>query len=135
VLRVTAVEIDAGDFALSAHREIATPAFVANEIVATVPANTNALTLLPLRHAVAGKIDNPGDLMPRHARVLNSRPKTFFDQRVAMANPARFYLHPHLSRSGLGNLALDQFKIAACLTNLRCFHFHHYLNFLPNSLF
>src|SRR5207302_9339175 len=46
VFGVTAVEIDAGDFAIRAHAEISATAFVANKIVSAVPADTNALALL-----------------------------------------------------------------------------------------
>src|SRR5438132_2299796 len=61
VLGVTAIEIDAGHLAIGAHRKIAAPTLVADEIVSAMPADTDALSFRPIGHAVADKIDNSGN--------------------------------------------------------------------------
>ena len=95
-----------------------------------MPADADAVALFPVRDAIAQSIDNSSDFVSRHPRILNSREKTFFDDDVAVANSARFNLHAHLSAPRLRNVALDDFKIAACFTDLRCFHFRsHFLLF------
>src|SRR5262249_21598449 len=127
VSRTPASKIAAGPFAMSAHGEIAAPAFVADEIVAAVPADANAVTFFPTRDALAHCIDASGKFMTRNTRILKTRPQTFFDQHVAVTNPAGFNFHAHLSRTGLGNFSFDQFKISAWFSNLRCFHFSHKL--------
>jgi hypothetical protein len=105
-----------------AHCEIATPAFVANKIVSTVPANTDALACFPIRNAVACKIDNSRDFMTRDARIFDTGPQTFLYERVAVTNAARFDFDPNLSRTGLRNFAIDDFEIAAGFADLRDFH-------------
>jgi hypothetical protein len=71
VFGVAAVEIEPGDLAINAHREIAAPAGIADETMTTMPTDTDPLTLFPARDAVADRIDSPGNLMTRHARILN----------------------------------------------------------------
>src|SRR5579864_4520200 len=107
VLGITAIEVDSGDFARGAHREIAAPALVAHKIVSAMPTNTNALTFVPVRNAISKRIDASGDFMSGYAWILKARPKSFFDENIAMTNAARFNFHTHLSRSWLRNFSLD----------------------------
>src|SRR5436190_20975705 len=83
VFGVTTIKIDARDFAINAHSEIAATALVAHEIMPAVPADADALALLPVRDAIAQGIDAPRDFMAWHTRILKSRPQTVFDQDIA----------------------------------------------------
>src|SRR5262245_35689319 len=123
VLGVPAIEIYAGDFPVDAHREIASPAVVTSETVSTVPTDANALTRFPGGDTAADCIETSRDLMTWHTRVLESWPPTFFHKHVAMANAAHLHLHPHLSGTGLRNVALDELPFATRFANLRQFHF------------
>ena len=98
VFGIAAVEIDTGDFAIHAHREIAAPALFADETMSAMPADANALTFLPGGDVVSDRVDLPGDFMTRHAWILQSGPETFFDKHVAVANAARFHFHANLCR-------------------------------------
>src|SRR3954464_10074773 len=53
VLRVTAVEVDPGNLALHAHREVAPAAGITNKTMSAVPANANSLASAPLGHVSA----------------------------------------------------------------------------------
>src|SRR5262249_29660136 len=120
-------EINSGDFAIQAHAEVTATTFIANEVVSAMPADTDAIAFFPIRDALAHCVDASGNFMTRNTRILKTRPQTFFDQHVAVTNPARFNFHAHLSRTGLGNFSFDQFKISTWFTNLRYFHFSHKL--------
>src|SRR5437899_12918478 len=70
VFGVTAVEIDAGDFAIDAHREIAAPPLRADETMPAMPAYTNALAFFPVRHAITDCVDAAGNFMTRPSSLL-----------------------------------------------------------------
>jgi len=107
VFGITAVKVDAGDLAGGAHRKIAAPALVAHKIVSAMPANTNALTFVPVRNVISNRIDASGDFMSGDAWILKAGPQSFFDENIAMTNAARFNFHAHLSRSWLRNFSFD----------------------------
>jgi hypothetical protein len=88
-----------------------------------MPAHTYALPFIPCCDVVADGIDASGDFVPRHTRILKSRPYTVFDQHIAVANTAGFNLHAHLSGARLRNIAFYQFPISAWSTYLSCFHY------------
>jgi hypothetical protein len=87
-----------------------------------VPAHTNALSDLPLRHIGADLIDAAGNLVSGNAGILNARPKTFFHQRIAVADAAGFDFDAHLPAPGLGSWTLDDFEISTWLADLNGFH-------------
>ena len=64
--------------------------------MSAMPADADALTLLPCGDVAADRIDASGDFMTRHARILKPGPETFFDEHIAVANAARFDFHAHL---------------------------------------
>src|SRR5206468_11879439 len=101
VLGVTAVEIDACHLAIHTHREVTAPALFALEAMATVPAYADALPNLPLRDAVADRVDAASNLMAWYTGVFKARPQSVFDKHVTMANPARLDLQPHLPQTRL----------------------------------
>src|SRR5438093_9323278 len=125
VFGITAVERDAGrqqrDFAC---KELALPAVIAIAAVAAVPANPDALASLPWLHAFAHSVNNSNHLVSRHTWILNTRPESFFDQRIAVTNSARIDLDPHPPRLRLGNISFNQFERPAGtrdLNNTHCF--------------
>src|SRR4029434_57717 len=107
VLSVASVEIDPGHLAIDAHREVAAPAWFADETMSAVPACADALPGLPRGDVFADCVDASGDFVTRDARILKPRPQTFFDKRIAVADATRIYLHANLSRSRLRDIALD----------------------------
>ena len=125
MLGIPAVEIDARDLAIDAHREIAAPALFALEAMSTVPPDTDTLTVLPASDTATERIDPPGDFMARHTGILNPGPETFFDEHVAVANAARLHLHANLSRARLRDVAFYQFPISAWFADLRRLHCIH----------
>ena len=80
---------------------------IAIPAIAAVPANTDALTGFPWLHSFSYGIDNSDDLVPRHARILNTGPEPFFDQRIAVTNATRFHFDSNPSRLRLGNVAFN----------------------------
>jgi hypothetical protein len=107
ILSITAVEIDSGDFAFHAHREITAPAWLANKAMTSMPANPYSLTFAPLSHLASHGVDSTGYLVTRHARVLNPRPIPVLDQNIAVANSTHFYFHPDLARTRFRRVAID----------------------------
>jgi hypothetical protein len=97
---------------------------VAGKIMSTVPADPNALALLPSNDTSAYRVDPAGDFVPRHARILKSRPETFLHQDIAVANAARLYFHANLPGTRLRDIAFHQFPISTGFADLRRLHFH-----------
>ena len=124
VLGISAVEIDAGDFAFDAHGEIATLALFAHETMSAMPAYADALTFLPFNDVIADCIDAARDFMTRHTRILKPGPKTLLDDKIAVANAARVHFHANLPSARLRDVAFHQFEVSTGLADLRCFHFH-----------
>jgi len=92
--------------------------------MSAVPAYADPLTFFPLRDFVADCIDASRNFMTRHTRKLKPRPETFFDDKIAVANTARFHFHANLPRARLRDIAFHQFKISAGFANLRRLHLH-----------
>src|SRR5215203_4763265 len=74
VFSVSAVEVDAGNLSIDAHREVSATTLFAHEAVAAVPANTNALTETPCGDVVAECMDPSGNLVTGYARILQTGP-------------------------------------------------------------
>jgi hypothetical protein len=72
-----------------------------------VPAYADALPGLPSGDVFADGVNATGDFVTRDARILKTRPQTFFDESIAVADAGRIYLHANLSRPGLGDIAFD----------------------------
>src|SRR5690242_20193439 len=53
ILSIAAIEIDAGDFAIAAHRKIAAAALLTDKIMPAVPTDANALSFFPTCDAAA----------------------------------------------------------------------------------
>jgi hypothetical protein len=106
VLSVTAIVVDAGNFAIDAHREISAPAFIADEIVSTVPADADALTQSPRSDVITNRIDPPRDFVTGNPRILNGQ-NTFLDDGIAMTDSARFNLQKNFAWFGFRNVTFN----------------------------
>lgn len=127
VFRVAAVVAEAWDERLLAKHEVAVTAMRAVAAMPAVPAHADALPLLPALHTRAAPFDHARDLMSRYARKLQSRPKTFLRERIAVADTAGLHLDQHVSFGRLRHIALDDFQRAVRLRHLHCLHLCHRL--------
>ncbi len=119
---VSAVVADPRDFQIPAIAKIPAPALEARAVLASVPADADALAPLPLRDTGAQFIDDTGDFVPWNARILNAGPRPFLNQRVAVADATGLDLDANVSRTRLRDFALDNLKIASWALNLGYFH-------------
>jgi hypothetical protein len=95
-----------------------------------MPAHPHALARFPLGDPGADRIHRPDHFMAGNARILNTRPMAFLDQRVTMANATGLDLDPHLAGAGLRNFTFNQFKRPAGPGDLGSTHFwHNHLQF------
>jgi hypothetical protein len=90
--------------------------------VAAVPADANALALLPAGNIGTEFIDDARDFVSRNTGILNSWPSAFFREHVTVADPAGLHFDEHLSRTRLRNFVLDDLEIASRLGDLYCLH-------------
>src|SRR5215472_6641469 len=125
VLGISTIEIETGDFAIDTHREISAAALLADEIMAAVPTDTDALPHSPCCDLVAKYLDASRNFVAGNARILKTGPKSLLDQRIAMTDPARFNLDQDFAGVWLRDFAFNQFPISVSLADLRCFHFAH----------
>src|SRR5579862_7026057 len=119
---VSAVITDARDFQIPAIAEVSSSAGSTGVVLAAVPADAGALSLLPSGNTGAHFIDDARHLMSGSAGILNPGPKAFFREAVTVANTTRLHLDPDLSGTRLRNLALDDLEIGSRLGNLCYFH-------------
>src|SRR5258706_14477606 len=78
VVRVAAVHADAGNARSHAAREeVAASAGIAPAAMAAVPAEADALPDLPRRDSRSERVDDAGNLVPGHPRVLDAGPEAF----------------------------------------------------------
>src|SRR5262249_29514909 len=119
----TAVVAKSWNLQVGAIHEVTAAGGQASPILTAMPANANSLPLRPVRDTRAGFVDHASHLVPGHARVHQARPAAFLGEDIAVAASARLDANPHLPRSRLGHLPLDDLEVRACLRDLR--HFHH----------
>ena len=110
---VSAVIADARNFQVPAIAKISAPARETRAVLAAVPADTDALPLLPLGNTRTQFIDDARDFVSRNAGILNSGPRAFFREHVTVANATGLHLDAHLSCTRLRNLALDDLEICS----------------------
>src|SRR5712692_5675318 len=87
-----------------------------------MPADANALSPLPSSDLGAQFIDDACHFVPRHPRILNSRPEAFFHEYVTVANTTGLHSNAHLSPTRFGNLAFNYFETCSRLRNLCHLH-------------
>ncbi len=114
--------------------EIALAACGAGEVVTAMPADADAVALLPGGHPRPWFVHYARNLMAGNARILNARERAVFHKMVAEANAASLHFNAHLPGPGLWNFALNNFKIAARFGNLHYFHFRHWGIRLSNEM-
>src|SRR2546425_9476384 len=109
-------------FQISAVAEIPPAARQALSVLTAMPAHSHALALLPFGYTGAQLVDHPHDFVPRNTGVLNPRPSSFFDEHVAVTDPAGLHFDAHVSRAWLRHLSLDDLEISSWFANLCCLH-------------
>ena len=119
---VSAIVANAGDFHVLAVAKISPPASEARSVVATMPADADALALRPPGNTGTELVEDARDLVSWNARILNSRPQTVFRKHVTVANATGLHFDAHLSYSRRRNLALDDLEIGSSLGNLGRLH-------------
>jgi hypothetical protein len=75
--------------------------------------------------AGAQRIDDAGDLVSRHARVLQPRPLAFLRECIAVADAAGVDSHQHLAGARLRHLAFDDLDGAFRLGDHGRLHLAH----------
>src|SRR6516162_6870913 len=60
--------------------------------------------------------------MARNARIGDSWPAAFDDDRIAVAHTTCLNFDAHLSRAWIGNLQFNDSKTGSSLSHLGCFH-------------
>ena len=120
IVRIAAVESDAGNLPILAEDEVAAPAGRAVVAVPAVPSQAHALARLEQGHIRAHRIHHPGNLVPRHARIRNPGKQSKLGNRIAVANAASLHAYAHMARPRLRKLLLHQFKSPARGGNLHC---------------
>ena len=126
VIRIAAIEIDAGDLMVfGAGEEIAAAAFIAMAAMFAMPADADALAGFPFRDARADGVDDADDFVAGDAGILNAGEQAGFGNGIAMANAAGLDFDPDGAGTGLGNFAFDEFKGSVGFGNLSSAHFWH----------
>jgi len=104
---------------------VAPAAAVAMAAVPSMPADAHAVTLLPLGDLRAERIDDAGDLVAGHTRILDSRKQSLGGQDVAVTDPAGFHAHADLAGSGIGDVAFDELEFGARFREREGTHLGH----------
>src|ERR1700731_1261617 len=118
VFGVTSIKRDASDFPELTEDEVAASAGVALKAMSAIPSHAYPLTGLPQGDVGADGVDASGNLVARYARILNSRPHAFLNQRVAVADATGFYFNADSPASGLRRRTLNDFEIISGLADL-----------------
>jgi hypothetical protein len=87
-----------------------------------VPANTHALSRLPLGNSRTEFVDDARDFVTWNTGILNPGPRAIFGQRVTVTNTARLHLDAHLPRTRSRNLSFHNLEIRSGTGNLRGLH-------------
>src|SRR4029077_8144684 len=115
----------AGDFLLRAVGKIAAPAVEARVVLSAVPADADALALLPIGDARTEVGNDAGDFVAGRTRVGQAGPVPVFDQTVAEADAAGLHVDADLAGAGLRDFALLEFEGGAGFGDHGDFHFWH----------
>ena len=93
--------------------------------VPAVPADRGALADLPADDAGADGVNDPGDLVAGHTRVLQAGPRPLLGKRVTVTDATRLDPNSHRPRAGLWDLALDELERTVGITHLSRSHRGH----------
>ncbi len=130
MLRVAAIEAEASDFLLRAVCEIAAAAIEASVVLSAMPADADALALLPGRDAGAELGDDARDFVAGGTGIDHAGPQSVLDEVVAEADTAGLHADADLAGAGLGDFALLEFEVRAGFRDDGDFHFWHLVIFL-----
>src|SRR4029434_7002095 len=78
-----------------------------------------------LRSSDLHRIDDSGDLMSRHPRVLDAGRGAFLCNGIGVTNTACFNLDAHRSNAGLRNFTLNELQCALGTSHLHNTHLRH----------
>src|SRR6185312_4099580 len=102
-----------GDDAGLAVHQIAAPAAAAAIAIAARRADRHAVTLAPTLHALAQRVDTPGDLVTRRERELQTRPLAVDEDRIGVADAASFHGDPHSAGRRVGQCSIDKGQLSS----------------------
>ena len=90
--------------------EITAPTGITVAAMSAMPADPDALSRGPSGHVCADRIDDAGDFVPGHARILDAGEEPFLCVHVTVADAAGLNLDSYRSDARLRNLALDELE-------------------------
>src|SRR5439155_7567394 len=108
-----------------AGKELAPLAMIATPAIAAVPADAHPLARFQLADARTDGIDDSGHFVARNSGILNPRPESFLDQRIAVADAARLDFDPDRSRARLRDRPFHNLNSALTPRDLRNPHRRH----------
>ena len=79
--------------------------------------------ILPRIYILANFLDHAGNFMSGNSWVLNTRPKAFLEQHVAMADATSLDFDAHPAGFRRSDRTVNQIQCAACLAHLNGFQF------------
>ncbi len=92
-----------------------------------MPADTDALSGLPVSDAFADGVDASGNFVTGDAGILLPRPNPFLDADITVADATGFHFDAHLRAARLRDAALHNFEVAVGFCYLHCLHGSHFL--------
>ena len=119
---ISSVIADARNFQIPAIAKISAPTLETRAVMAAVPTDTHALAYSPPGNTGTNLMNDTGYLVPWHARIFDARSRALFGEQVAMTDAAGMDLDKNVSRTGLGNLALNDLEIGPGFGNRRGSH-------------
>jgi hypothetical protein len=126
-LLVATIKREAGYLLVFTIDEVSRAAGGTSVVMAAVPADTDAVALLPLANAAAEFVNHAGNFVAWNAWVLQAGPVAVLHQVIAEADATGLYLNENLAGTGRRYLAFHDLKIASGLGDLNCFHIRHEL--------
>ena len=121
-LLIAAVVRDAGDFEIAAIAKVAAAALEAGVVLSAMPADANALALLPGCDAGAELVDETGNFVAGNARIFEPGPEAFLGEDVTMADATGLDFDTDLIGAGRGDFAFDNLEVGAGFGDLGDFH-------------
>ena len=80
--------------------------------MSSMPTHTNTLAYEPFHDPASNSINNAGDFVAWDARIGDSRPRAFDDERIAVTYAACLHFDANLCCTRLGDFTLHDFEKA-----------------------
>src|SRR5439155_22872159 len=93
--------------------------------MSAMPSDSDALSRCPSRDTCANRIDDAGDFVTEHARVLNAGKDPVLRIRVTVADAAGLNLDSDRSGARLRDITFDELKGALRARDLHATHLRH----------